>query len=70
MIDMEGPCICPGDRDHATHPSPCGGPNSGTGHGPWCAPCNTARFARIKAGLADIKAALSRSPDPTHGEQP
>jgi len=61
MIDMEGPCICPGDRDHATHPSPCGGPNSGTGHGPWCAPCNTARFARIKAGLADIKRALTQT---------
>lgn len=61
LTDMDGPCICPGDPDHAQHPDPCGAPNSGTGHGPWCRPCNTARFQRINAGFAEIRATLAGS---------
>jgi len=69
VLDMDGPCICPGDPDHDPHPTPCGAPNSGTGHGPWCEPCNNARLQRINAGFAEIRATLAGS-TPDTGSTP
>jgi hypothetical protein len=51
MTDVFGPCLCDGRYHGCDHDKPCGRPNSGTGHGPWCAECNPRRMAAIDASL-------------------
>lgn len=55
-------CICP-SGDGCAHAYPCPEPITDAGWGPWCAPCNEVRFARINKGFADIQGALEASED-------
>lgn len=55
----ERPCVCDSRYVGCDHPNPCGQPNSGTGHGPWCAECNPRRFAHIDKSLTEIRGSLN-----------
>ena len=47
---MPDRCICPFCEERP-HTHPCGEPVTDGRWGPWCTPCNDARFARIDAGF-------------------
>lgn len=51
---LAGPCVCDGRYAGCQHQRPCGAPNGGTGHGPWCAECNPRRLAHITSSLNEI----------------
>lgn len=56
----ERSCVCDSRYVGCDHPNPCGQPDSGTGHGPWCAECNPRRFAHIDKSLTETRGSLDR----------
>lgn len=54
-------CICDGRYKGCSHSKRCGNEVTDERLGPWCAPCNTRRFAHIDANLQKISDSLTNA---------